>query len=45
MKQQSIALQGEKKYTTKEFVVLTGIPRGTLSRWACEGKLIPAEIN
>lgn len=39
------ALQGKKKYTTKEFVALTGIPRGTLSRWVCEGKLIPAETN
>ncbi|MBR0261241.1 MAG: DUF927 domain-containing protein, partial [Selenomonadaceae bacterium] len=45
MQQQSITPQGEKKYTTKEFVTLTGITRGTLSRWVCEGKLIPAVQN
>lgn len=32
-----------KKYTTLEFEAITGIPRGTLQRWACEDTFIPAE--
>ena len=45
MQQQLNATQGEKKYTSAEFSKLTGIPRRTLSGWACKGKLIPVETN
>lgn len=31
------------KYSTKEFAVASGVPGGTLRRWAVEGRLIPAE--
>lgn len=42
MQEQLNALTGDK-YSTKEVSIKTGIPVGTLRRWAHEGKLIPVE--